>query len=494
MLNVSEKTHRGMLPQSPALELVSVDKLRVSTKRGINAGKPAAGVQRGRGETVGKPIASRRSDTAAGGNAHTLVAVLSKDKRPLDPCTPARARELLAKGRAVVVRVVPFVIRLKDRTVTESVTHPHVVKVDPGSKFTGLAVARVDGGTHGAVWLGELIHRGLQIKLRLSARAALRRGRRSRNLRYRAPRFLNRTKPKGWLPPSLRHRMETTTSWVDRLSRWFPVAGVWVESVKFDTQALVNPEISGVEYQQSTLAGFEVREYLLEKFGRQCAYCDAVNVPLNIDHVHPRSRGGSNRVSNLVLACVPCNERKSNQPVEQFVTDPVRLSRIQRRLKVPLRDAAAVNTTRKSLVNLLRGDVVTGTGGRTKFNRSQFGVAKTHALDALCVGELEGVSGTGLPVLVIKATGRGSYARTRSDRYGFPRLILTRKKKHFGFQTGDLVKAVVPSGVKAGTHTGRVAVRATGSFNIVTRHGTVQGISHRHVRFVQRGDGFGYER
>ncbi|HCF4344178.1 TPA: HNH endonuclease, partial [Pseudomonas aeruginosa] len=92
-----------------------------------------------------------------------------------------------------------------------------------------------------------------------------------------------------------------------------------VERVKFDMQAIQNPEISGVQYQQGELAGYEVREYLLEKWGRCCAYCDAENTPLEIEHIVPRSAGGSDRVPNLTLACRPCNQRKGNQPVEVFL-------------------------------------------------------------------------------------------------------------------------------------------------------------------------------
>jgi hypothetical protein len=95
-------------------------------------------------------------------------------------------------------------------------------------------------------------------------------------------------------------------------------------------------------------------------------------------------------------------------------------------------------------------------------------------------------------ILVAKATGRGSYARTRTDKYGFPRLRLPRTKQHHGFQTGDLVRANIPTGKNAGAHTGRVAVRATGRFNITTSRGTIQGIGYRHVDRLQRADGYGY--
>jgi hypothetical protein len=260
-------------------------------------------------------------------------------------------------------------------------------------------------------------------------------------------------------------------------------------------QILGNPEMSGAMYQQGTLFGYEVREYLLEKFGRKCVYCGVTGVPLNIDHVHPRSRGGSDRVSNLALACIPCNQNKGSMDVKDFVTDPARLARILAQAKRPLRDAAAVNSTRRALDQALRATglpVYASTGGRTKFNRSTFGVPKTHALDALCVGEVTGVVGWVAQTQVIACSGRGGYARTRSDKYGFPRLVLTRTKRHYGFATGDLVRAVVPSGKKAGVHVGRVAVRATGSFNITTDTGIVQGIHHRHIQLTQRADGYAY--
>ncbi|GAA0840562.1 RNA-guided endonuclease IscB [Streptosporangium amethystogenes subsp. fukuiense] len=423
--------------------------------------------------------------------------VLDRHGHPLDPCHPARARRLLAAGRAVVARHTPFVIRLKDRDTATSAIEGVQVGIDPGSKHTGLAVFTDHGGSRTGRYAIRLDHRGAAIRDRLSARAALRRGRRSRNLRHRAPRFLNRTRPQGWLAPSLQHRVDTTLSWVARLTRWAPVTAVHVEKVSFDTHALsAGRPLEGTDYQQGTLAGYEVREYLLTKWGRACAYCGASGVPLNLDHIHPRSRGGSDRVSNLTLACIRCNQAKNATPVEVFCKGkPALLARILKQAKAPLRDAAAVNATRWALWRALETagpSVHTASGGRTKWNRSRTSAAKSHTLDALHVGHLETVTTWPSTVLVVKATGRGTYARTRTDRYGFPRLRLPRTKRVKGFATGDLVRAVVPSGKKAGVHLGRVAVRSTGSFNITTRHGTVQGIGHRHVHLLQRADGYGY--
>ncbi|WP_031162942.1 RNA-guided endonuclease IscB [Streptosporangium roseum] len=423
--------------------------------------------------------------------------VLDKHGQPLQPTIPAYARKLLRSGRAVVHRHTPFVIRLKDRTAADSTVEGVHVGIDPGSRHTGIAVFTEHGGSRTGRYALQLDHRGAAIGDKVASRAALRRGRRSRNLRYRAPRFDNRTKPKGWLAPSLKHRVDTTMSWAGRLRRWAPVSAVHVERVAFDTHALsAGRPLEGAQYQQGTLLGYEVREYLLAKWGRACAYCAISGTPLNIDHIHPRSRGGSDRISNLTMACIPCNQTKNATPVEEFLkARPTLLAKILKQAKAPLRDAAAVNATRWALWRALEATglpVATASGGRTKWNRSRTGAAKSHALDALHVGHLETVIGWPSTVLVVTATGRGSYARTTPDRYGFPRLVRPRIKLHHGFQTGDLVRANVPTGKKAGVHVGRVLVRSSGSFDITTRHGRVAGISHKHVRHLQRADGYGY--
>ncbi|WP_034177625.1 RNA-guided endonuclease IscB, partial [Burkholderia ambifaria] len=434
------------------------------------------------------------------------VFVLNKSGKPLMPCSEKRARLLLERRRARSHRVVPFVIRLTDRHADSSSIQPLRVKLDPGSRFTGIALVRdaevIDPDTGeiqpqtAVLNLFELVHRGRQISEALTARRSMRRRRRGANLRYRAPRFLNRAKPEGWLAPSLMHRVHTTMAWVNRIRRWAPIAATSSELVRFDMQQIENPGISGNEYQQGTLHGYEVREYLLEKWGRHCAYCPAKGVPLQVELIVAKARGGSDRISNLTLACRKCNETKDALPIEVFLkNDPRRLAAILAQAKRPLKDAAAVNATRWRLVNSLKETglpVELSSGGRTKFNRVRLDVPKTHALDAACVGKVEAIRDWNRPRLQIKTTGRGSYQRMRLTAYGFPRGYLTRQKQVKGFQTGDRVVAIVPTGKKAGTHSGRVAVRATGSFNIQTGAGVVQGIGHKYCRFVQRSDGYGY--
>jgi 5-methylcytosine-specific restriction endonuclease McrA len=413
------------------------------------------------------------------------VFVLDKRGNPLMPCHPARARELLARGRAVVVRYSPFVIRLKDRA--GGVVQPVRLGIDPGSKTTGMAVSRDVGGVRHVAFRLEITHRSAGIRRRMIKRAAYRRRRRSANLRYRAPRSANRARPQGWLAPSLRSRVQHVRTWARRLQQWCPVAVADLELVRFDTQLMQDPEISGTEYQNGTLAGYEAREYLLEKFGRQCAYCGAEGVPLNIDHIVARSRGGSDRITNLTLACVPCNQAKGNRDVQEFC--PARAATILARAKASLHDAAAVNSTRFAVLAALRSlglPVECSTGGQTKFNRHQHRVPKAHCLDAACAGQMLGIASWRGPVLAVAAVGRGTHSRTRSDAHGFPRLRLPRSRRVHGFATGDLVRAVVPAGKHAGHHVGRAAVRSTGKFRVGTR----DGIHYRHCVVLQRGDGY----
>ena len=417
------------------------------------------------------------------------VFVLSSDRKPLDPTTPGRARRLLTSGRAAVFRRFPFVIILKNRTAETSVTHTHRLKFDPGSKVTGVAIQNEQGEV---VYAAEIEHRGLTIKKGLDSRRGVRRGRRNRHCRYRQPRFDNRKKCKGWIAPSLNSRVENTITSANRLRKYCPIASLSMELVKFDTQLMANPEISGVEYQQGELQGYEVREYLLEKWDRKCAYCGAKDVPLQVEHINPRSRHGSKRVSNLTLACQTCNQEKGNQTAAEFGHPE-----IQAQAQQPLRDVAVVNSTRWALFERLKQTglpLECGTGGRTKYNRTRLGLAKSHWIDAACVGvsgEEVKVAST-LQALHIKAMGHGSRQMCKMDRFGFPRTKAKSARVVKGFRTGDLVQATLPMGKNIGTHQGRVAVRSSGSFNIQKADSVAQGISWKYCHLLQHSDGYAY--
>ncbi|MCO4320365.1 RNA-guided endonuclease IscB [Aliidiomarina quisquiliarum] len=328
--------------------------------------------------------------------------MLDNQKQPLMPCSSARARQLLRDGKAAVFRRYPFTIILKDRAGGD--TQPLSLNVDPGSKTTGVALVAEYQRGQCAAWALHIGHRGQQIKSVLDGRRGIRRSRRNRKTRCRAPRFLNRTRPRGWLAPSVVSRVHNVETWAKRLTQFAPIVSANVETVRFDTQIMENPNMAGMDYQQGSLFGWELREYLLYRHKHTCAYCDGLagDAVLEKEHIVPRALGGSNRRANHVISCRTCNEDK--------------------------------------------------------------GSLYPNAWAQLC-----------------------------SQRSG--KLNATRAKKTSvvnGFKTGDMVAASVPTGKKQGVYVGRVAVRSSGSFNVQTKSGVVQGVSHKHCRILQRSDGYNF--
>lgn len=417
-----------------------------------------------------------------------MVFVLDTNRKPLSPCHEAVARKLLKQEKASIFKKYPFTIIL-NKQVDEDTQQEYRLKIDYGSKHTGLAIL----SQNNVIWLAQIQHR-TDIKSNLDTRRMYRHRRRNKNLRYRQPRFLNRKKEKGWIPPSLESRVNNIQTWVNKLQKLIPLTNISYENVKFDTQLMRDPEISGIEYKQGTLQGYEIREYLLEKFTRKCSYCGKENAPLEIEHIIPKSRGGTNRVDNLCLACRECNEAKDNLTAEEFG-----YPEIQKQVKKTLKDTAVVNSTRWKVYNVLCKtglEVECGTGARTKMNRIKLGLSKDHHFDACCIGQ----STPGKlyfktkNVLYIKAKGRGSHCRTNVNKYGFPKGYLSKQKYFFEFQTGDIVKAIIPKGKYKGTWFGEVACRKTGYFDIKNKEGQriVQGVNYKYFTIVQRFDGYSY--
>jgi len=418
------------------------------------------------------------------------ILVVDAQRQPLMPCRPARARQLLKEGKAAILRHAPFVLILKTSR-PEAVVQPLRVKLDPGATTSGIAVVNDLSGE--VVWAAEVSHRGQEIREALTKRRAVRRSRRQRKTRHRPRRFANRRRSAGWLAPSLRSRVLNLLTWVNRLRRWCPVAALSQELTKFDPAAMQDPTLSGVAYQQGQLMGYEVRAYLLEKWQRRCAYCQQLSIRLQVEHLVPKSRGGSDRISNLVLACGACNLVKGNKTAEEFG-----FPHLMTQAKTPLASVAVMNATRWELFRALQQTglpVEVGTGGRTAFHRASLELPKTHWIDAAVVGAStpEQVHLKDVRPWLISSTGWQRRQMTLVDRYGFPRTKAKQRSRILGFRTGDVVRAQVLQGSKAGSYLGRVAVRASGSFNITTEQGTVQGIGHCWCRLLQHRDGYQYQ-
>ena len=368
----------------------------------------------------------RRSEDPTNRNT---VPVQDVDGRPLMPTRPSRARRLMRQGRAEKrwVKGV-FRIRMTDIGINDDGIEVDGVElnIDPGAAATGIAVTSETLGGRRVHALIELRHRGTRIKNRIDRRRSLRRNRRGR-LRNRKPRFDNRTRTDGWLPPSMLTRLANTETWIRRLCALFPVNFVRVETARFDTQLMADQEVGGRQYQQGELAGWQLRSYVFHRDGRKCAYCgNARSDSYELDHIVSRSRGGTDRVSNLVVSCRDCNISKGNSRVEEFLAgNPARLSAIRRIRRASLAGASQMNIIVPELMRRLEQMELPATehdAYTTSWTRRRLGLPKTHTNDAFCVGAPDARAGLPEYKMVVRAVGHGDRQMLRpADRHGNPR-------------------------------------------------------------------------
>ena len=419
-----------------------------------------------------------------------MVFVLNRSKKPLDMISNAEARILIRKKLAVIHKIYPFTIRLRDNSCVGR-DKSYIVKIDPGSKTTGVAI--VDN-KNSVVMLAELEHRGHLIKRNLYKRKSLRQSRRQRKTRYRPARFLNRKRPKGWLAPSVKSRANNVINFIKKYKKFLSIDKVMIENVSFNTaQMSSNTKLYGVKYQQGPLYQNKLRSFIFSRSNGKCVYCGAKAT--EIDHVVPKANGGTDSTYNLVASCRACNKKKSNSSLKEFGKKVGKdFSKLEPK-KLP-KDAAIVQSARNYMfqeITKLVADTTTHEAWMTKYNRDELGLPKEHYYDALSVGEIpNSFNFLTNKVLIISAKGRGSRQMCHVDKFGFPRTFAKTSKIIKGFQTGDIVKAVVTKGLKVGEYLGRIAVRATGAFNIETKSGLVRDIGYKYCRLIQRGDGYSY--
>ena len=420
-----------------------------------------------------------------------MVLVINKRKQPCNAISEAYARILLHSKQAVIHKRYPFTIRLKNNNAVKK-TATYTVKIDPGASVTGLSI--VDNENK-VIMLAELVHRGKTIKRNLDSRRAVRRSRRQRKTRYRPARFQNRTRPQGWLAPSVKSRANNVINFVRKFYKFLNIVKVEIERVSFDTAQMSSEKpLYGADYRQGVLYQTELRSFLFKKHNGRCVYCGSKAE--EIEHIIPKSKGGTDSVHNLVIACRKCNELKGKLSLKEFGKLMNKdFSHIEPK-ELP-KHAAIVQSARNYMFKEI-SKIVPNTAcydaWLTKYNREELNLPKQHYYDALSVGEIP----TKLnfltdKVLQISAKGRGSRQMCRMDKFGFPRTSAKASKSVKGFQTGDIVKAVVPSGSKQGEYLGRIAVRACGSFNITAQDGLIrQGIGYKFCRLLQRNDGYSY--
>ena len=314
------------------------------------------------------------------------VYVLNKHGEPLMPCSPGKARLLLKRQKACVVKRTPFTIKLLHESA--GYKQPITLGVDAGSKHVGLSASTEKR----ELYSEEFTPRNDVVEL-LSTRRQNRCSRRNRKTRYRAPRFNNRvhSKHKGWLAPSVEVKIQEHITVIKRICRILPVTLVRVETAEFDTQRLKamlagKPIPVGTDYQLGEMYDeYNVRQYVLKRDNYTCQCCGAhattkKAVKLHVHHLESRKVGG-NAPSNLITLCTACHDSLHKGKV---TLDGKKRGKT-------LRDAAFMGIMRNTLLIRLRNELnipVQNTYGYiTKLLREQNDIKKSHINDARCISK-----------------------------------------------------------------------------------------------------------
>ena len=304
-----------------------------------------------------------------------LVYVISNNGQPLMPTKRyGKIRRLLKNGQAKVLKRCPFTVQLLYET--KNVTQPISLGVDAGSKYIGLSATTKD-----EVLFESVVEVRNDIVNLLSTRRELRSSRRNRKTRYRKARFDNRVKSKrkGWLAPSIKQKIQTHLTVVDKVCHILPITNITVEVASFDVQKIKNPDIQGEEYQQGEQLGFwNVREYVLWRDSHECQCCHgkSKDTILNVHHIESRKTGG-NAPNNLITLCETCHDAYHKGKIE------LNLKRGK-----SFRDATFMGIMRWALYNKLQElypNVYLTYGYITKNTRIKYNLPKEHYIDARCI-------------------------------------------------------------------------------------------------------------
>jgi len=472
----------------------------------------------------------------------TPVAIVSASGRPLMPTWRfGRVRHLLQSGQARIISHDPFAIQLLYET-PEIVPNPLIGGIDPGAKHCPIALVEPNAHdpTQARVILAQDLLLRQDIHAQMLHRKAERRDRRARKTRYRPARFQNRVKswcsacgkrhpPKVWkkvrrkhghtfkrvskgraalcrvcqhqsprptgqpttpvlLPPTLTNKVDTVVRVIQRWSALFPIARWRLELTAFDSQKMANPAIQGLEYQHGTLAGYEIKEYLLRRDHHQCAYCQGASDDpiLEVEHVISKAQGGTDRVSNLVIACHTCNHEKGWRNADQFGFPAIQAKAAKFRA---FRYSALTQSYKWALWRALQAlpmPVEATFGYVTKYWRRHHHLPKVQIVDAIVIAADERTwDGPETVTLTRRLKARRPYHhRSHVNTPGTPVVITRARRTIAGFALYDRVR--VREGPWAGTIAYITSLRTRQSFQLSTLDGEILGsvVAHRLERLA----------
>jgi hypothetical protein len=309
----------------------------------------------------------------------------------LMPCSQRKARLLLKQGKAKIIGYKPFTIQLNYAT-GESKQEVHV-GIDEGAKHIGIAITSQDK----VLAKGEVELRQ-DVQSLLTTRAMYRRDRRNRKTRYRKPRFLNRKRKEGWLPPSIEGKLNTNFFWIDKFCSLVPNPILHIEVGKFDIAKMINPNIEGVEYQQGQCAGYyDVRHFVFARDNYTCQVCGkSKDKILHTHHIVYKSLGGTDRADNLITVCTECHTSKNHKEggiLYKWMKEGKKVKQYK--------EATFMNILRARTYKKYPNAIITY-GSITTPKRKELGLEKTHYNDAIAITDIVSIKENNTEVFYIK--------------------------------------------------------------------------------------------
>jgi hypothetical protein len=289
------------------------------------------------------------------------------------PCSNKKAREILKQGKAKIYSYNPFTIQLL--YATGELKQDINIGIDTGAKHIGVAITSEDK----VLIKGEIELRD-GISDNMTSRSALRGNRRQHNTRYRQARWANRKRKSGWLPPSVQSKLDATFMWIDRFCLLVPNPKLSIEVGKFDIAKMINPEISGEDYQNGDTKGYyDVRYFVFARDEYTCQVCKKKNKILHTHHIIYKSKGGTNRADNLISVCTDCHTSENHKEggiLYKWMTEKKKTKQYK--------EATFMNIVRKRTYQKYPFARITY-GSETTPKRIELGLKKTHCNDAITI-------------------------------------------------------------------------------------------------------------
>lgn len=308
-----------------------------------------------------------------------MVYVISKDGQPLMPISRnGKARRLLNKGKARVVRREPFTIQLLFKT--EENVIPLTLGVDTGSSKIGCAVVTPKKEV---LYISEVKIRN-DITTKIERRKAYRRARRNRKLRYRKARFDNRGNSikKDRFSPTMLSKINSHIREIELIKLILPISTLVLETGTFDPHLLKmegQPFNRHWGYQKGPNYGFaNAKAACLNRDNYTCQCCKTKKGTLHVHHIIYRRNGGADTLDNLITLCERCHKKLHRGELQSFEV------KLKGKKRGKLKHATQMNSIRIQLLKHYTEAIETF-GFITKENRQSIGLEKTHYNDAIVI-------------------------------------------------------------------------------------------------------------